>query len=294
MSQKLMKKKQKKLFLKQEMSNLVLRTLSGVLYVVLIIGAMLLGELASFVLLGVVVLLSVFELFKLLLKDAGRLLPIYGFSLAIVSYMSVSFFSSSLYDGYYNIFPLLSLFFVFALPILLLFSKKTTTFKNLAIVFVGTILIAIPLGLINLMFVSVPAPTDYIYPLAFFVLIWVSDTFAYLTGTAFGKHRLFERLSPKKSWEGSIGGLVFAMGASLIFAYYSNGLNVWEWLGFAAVVVVFGTFGDLFESMLKRSLGVKDSGSMMPGHGGILDRFDSIFLAAPFVIIYFELLKICA
>jgi len=143
------------------------------------------------------------------------------------------------------------------------------------------------------------------YALALFSFVWVNDTFAYLVGIKFGKHKLFERISPKKTWEGFFGGLVFAIIAGLAFSYFLpcgdalktagscvmfNSTMLFKWVGMAVVVVVAGTFGDLFESYLKRSLNVKDSGTILPGHGGLLDRLDSILFAAPAAMIYLLLL----
>lgn len=134
--------------------------------------------------------------------------------------------------------------------------------------------------------------------LALFFFIWINDTGAFLIGSLFGKHRLFERISPKKSWEGFIGGICFNLGFALIFYYFANNFfemnlynaTVFTWLGFAAVVSVFATWGDLIESLIKRNLHIKDSGKMIPGHGGILDRIDSLLLVLPAVIIYFCLI----
>lgn len=132
----------------------------------------------------------------------------------------------------------------------------------------------------------------WIYPLAIFLFLWTNDTGAYCFGTLFGKHRLFERISPKKSWEGSIGGGVLSLVVASVVAYFDQSLNLWQWLGFALVVVVFGTWGDLVESLLKRQLGIKDSGNILPGHGGMLDRFDSSLLAIPAVAVYLYFLSI--
>ncbi len=117
-------------------------------------------------------------------------------------------------------------------------------------------------------------------------MIWVNDIFAYLIGSQFGRNRLFERVSPKKSWEGSIGGLFFTLGGAALFAQYTGYLSLNQALAMASIVVVFGSLGDLIESMLKRQAGVKDSGTLIPGHGGILDRFDATFFAIPFVFVY--------
>jgi phosphatidate cytidylyltransferase len=127
--------------------------------------------------------------------------------------------------------------------------------------------------------------------LPFFVFLWASDTGAYCVGSLIGKHPLFKRISPNKSWEGSVGGAVLAIGISMIFAHYDTSLySTLQWAGMALVVVVFGTWGDLVESLMKRQLGIKDSGNILPGHGGMLDRFDSSLIAIPAVALY---LTIC-
>jgi phosphatidate cytidylyltransferase len=115
-----------------------------------------------------------------------------------------------------------------------------------------------------------------------FLLIWINDSFAYLVGKSIGRTKLFPSVSPKKTWEGTIGGLVFTMGAAYMMAKYEPILNSLEWLVMATVIVIAGSFGDLVESKLKRSAGVKDSGAILPGHGGMLDRLDSLIFAAPF------------
>lgn len=128
--------------------------------------------------------------------------------------------------------------------------------------------------------------------LAVFLFLWINDTGAYLVGSMLGRHRLFERISPKKSWEGSIGGFVFNMGFAALFYFYGSHFfgipeaNVWVWLGLAATITVFGTYGDLVESMIKRTLHIKDSGNLIPGHGGILDRIDSALLAFPAAFLF--------
>jgi phosphatidate cytidylyltransferase len=124
--------------------------------------------------------------------------------------------------------------------------------------------------------------------LMIFVFIWLNDTGAFLTGSWIGKHPLFQRISPHKSWEGFWGGLFIVVAASLQFAYVFKELTWYQWLFFALITIVSATWGDLIESLLKRTCGVKDSGKILPGHGGMLDRFDSAILASPFVYIYFE------
>ena len=135
-----------------------------------------------------------------------------------------------------------------------------------------------------------------LYTLALFAFVWVNDTFAYLVGSAIGKRTLFERISPKKTWEGFFGGLIFAVFAGFLFSHFTTDYcstnNLIKWIGLAVVVVIFGTMGDLFESYIKRNLNVKDSGTILPGHGGLLDRLDSILFAAPVALIYLLLVRL--
>ena len=140
---------------------------------------------------------------------------------------------------------------------------------------------------------------DYLLPLSIFIFLWANDTGAYLSGSLFGKHKLFPRISPKKSWEGSIGGGILVLIIAGVIGYYANSgnnthlLSMPEWIGLGLVVVIFGTWGDLVESLLKRTIGIKDSGNILPGHGGILDRFDSSLLAIPAATVYLYTLSIC-
>ena len=128
--------------------------------------------------------------------------------------------------------------------------------------------------------------------LAVFIFLWTNDTGAYCTGSLFGRHKLFPRVSPGKSWEGSIGGGVLCLAVSQLLSLWLPELTRWEWMGFALTVVLFGTWGDLVESLFKRQLGIKDSGNILPGHGGMLDRFDSSLMAIPAVITYLLFLSI--
>ena len=149
----------------------------------------------------------------------------------------------------------------------------------------GILLVVIPMGILNL-YLNPTAIPGYSTPwliLGVFVILWTHDTFAYLTGTFFGRHPLYQSISPKKTWEGSIGGFGFSIIAAYIFSVYSPVLHLWQWVCFALVIAVFGTAGDLAESWLKRRAGVKDSSKLLPGHGGILDRFDSLLLVSPVI-----------
>jgi phosphatidate cytidylyltransferase len=148
-------------------------------------------------------------------------------------------------------------------------------------------------GLLSFLNLIAFNPSTHLYVphfvMSIFILVWVNDTGAYLVGSNFGKRRLFPRISPRKSWEGFWGGFALALGASQLFAHFFPQIIWYHWLGLTIVTVVIGTWGDLVESLIKRTYGAKDSGSLLPGHGGILDRFDSVILAAPAVYLYIEL-----
>ena len=172
-----------------------------------------------------------------------------------------------------------------------LYLKKASPMLNWAYSMLSQLYIGLPFALLNVLaFHTDPEYSSVSYnpilPLSIFIFLWLSDTGAYCVGSLIGKHRLFERISPKKSWEGSIGGGVVAIGASFVLAHYFTIMSMWEWTGLALVVVVFGTWGDLTESLLKRQLHVKDSGTILPGHGGMLDRFDSALMAIPAAVFY--------
>lgn len=177
-----------------------------------------------------------------------------------------------------------------------LYTKNKNAVHDLSCTMLGQMYVALPLSMINIL--AFRTATDgnihfyYLLPLSVFIFLWTSDTGAYCVGSLFGKHKLFPRISPAKSWEGSIGGgvlvLVAAFLVSLLDQSHGNlsGLNTLQWLGLGLVVTVFGTWGDLVESLIKRTLGIKDSGTILPGHGGMLDRFDSSLLAIPASAVY--------
>lgn len=166
--------------------------------------------------------------------------------------------------------------------IMQLYDKVERPLEGWAYSFMGQIYVALPFALCNILYFRFSP----LILLSLFAFIWINDTGAYLVGCTIGKHRLFERISPKKSWEGFWGGLILAAGAAFVASRFFDILNTWQWIGLALTCSIFGTWGDLCESLIKRSLNVKDSGNILPGHGGWLDRFDSVLLAAPAAILY--------
>ena len=172
-----------------------------------------------------------------------------------------------------------------------LYSEHENPIANLGIIMLSQLYVVLPLSLINVLaFTQFQCYSDhaafYAIPLSMYVFIWINDTGAYLSGITLGKHKLFPRISPKKSWEGAIGGALATTASAFAIARLFPFMSVTQWIGMALVVVVFGTFGDLTESMMKRHLNIKDSGRILPGHGGILDRLDSMLFAIPAVVIY--------
>lgn len=270
------------------MNNLITRSLSGFIYVGAITASILLGPTTYTVFFALLTGLALWEFYNLIDKQLNTTMK-KGIAIFGGVYLFVSGFLS-----FAGIIPFryVSLWFLVMLFLLIreLYNKKTNPFQETAMIFFGQIYIAFPLMVMGRLTYPLDNSGLY-YPfllMAFFCLIWVYDTGAYLVGVTFGKHRLFERISPKKSWEGLIGGLVLALAASIGISFLLPGhMSTWQWVGFALVTVIFGTWGDLVESMIKRSLNVKDSSNMIPGHGGLLDRFDSCLMAIPAVVIYY-------
>ena len=181
-----------------------------------------------------------------------------------------------------------------------LFTMAPNPINNWAYAMLSQMYIALPFSMINVLAFQSNAEGEvtfnFLLPLSLFIFLWVNDTGAYCVGSLLGRHKLFPRVSPGKSWEGSIGGAVFVLIAAAIIGYLvggkEGGYSIPVWMGLGLTVVVFGTLGDLVESLFKRTLGVKDSGNILPGHGGMLDRFDSSLMAIPAAVIYFYTLSL--
>ena len=156
----------------------------------------------------------------------------------------------------------------------------------------GIIYITLPLSCLHLMAFRLDSAGTYSYwwILYTFLFLWTYDTMAYVCGRLLGRHIIWPEISPKKTWEGAVGGLVFTMLLAVLMGYYAEGLTIFQWIGFGLIAVIAGTLGDFLESYLKRSAGVKDSGKILPGHGGVLDRIDSLLLSVPFLTLYLFLL----
>ncbi len=175
-----------------------------------------------------------------------------------------------------------------------LYNTEGSSLDNYAYFTLTQVYAALPFALLNILSTVGATSGTYSYalPLAIFVFIWCNDTGAFFVGCSIGRHKMWERVSPKKTWEGTIGGVVVAMIAGYVMSLFYTQLNVWQWMGMAIVVAAAGTYGDLIESCMKREMGIKDSGNILPGHGGILDRFDSTLLATPCALIYLSIIGV--
>lgn len=274
------------------------RTIFGFLFVVVVIGCIILGGFYAVLMLAAVVGAGSAEIANLYPHEKGKSLSNIVTAMSIMLYVFLSLYSQNPDSIETRIF-VLPIFF--NIPLLIaLFSKKYNYVEVVGSSWLSMIFVALPCGIMTMFYNETLMGTDkgWVLLIFAFLLIWVNDIFAYLTGVSIGRHKLCPRISPKKTIEGSIGGAVFTM----LFAYVLNRfvLNVFffdnymsdiEVLFLALGVVVFGTLGDLTESMMKRHAGVKDSGNIIPGHGGILDRFDATFMAMPFVFLYLNLIN---
>jgi len=270
------------------LKDIYTRTLTGIVFLIVVIGSIILDPLAFLIVFSAFAVIGLKEFHRLAGTSTGKKPGFEYFIFGILIYFIVGL--SGL--GYIDIRNTAIIFLFFVLQIAIeLFRKENPQWQNIATSLTGYIYIAIPFGLMNSFFFTGAIDKPRIGLLiGIFVLIWASDIFAYLVGSMFGKHKLFERISPKKTWEGSFGGLIFALIASYIMSLFVNQLDLMEWMILAVILVISGTIGDLVESLLKRNAGVKDSGTIFPGHGGVLDRFDAVLFAVPVVFVYINMI----
>ena len=273
------------------MKNLIIRALTGIIFVVVLISAICIHPIFFLILFCIITGLTLWE-FGGLVKhyenaNLQRTVNMLG---GVYLFIATFVHANGLTDG--KIF-LPYLLFIMLTMIAELYYKAPNPINNWAFTLFAQIYCAGSFSMLNFIGAEpgTPGVMSYtpLFIMAIFIFVWLDDTGAYLVGSLIGKHKLFERISPKKSWEGFFGGLILALASSQAFAWFAPEINRMNWLGLAATVVLFGTWGDLIESLLKRTLGVKDSGNVLPGHGGMLDRFDSVMLAVPASYIYIEL-----
>lgn len=268
-------------------NNLTQRIITGLVGSATIITMVCLGPWTYFAMFLLICFLSLLEFYKVAgldgmapQKSLGVFCGIIIFTLSFLIEMEIIS-----YRYYFLFFPLISCIYI--VKLYKKFERKP--FTNIAFTFLGIFYVAIPFALLNIAAFEQEGYYNFEIIFGSLFILWATDTGAYFAGTFFGKRKLFERISPKKTWEGFFGGAMLA----LIFAYglsqYFHSLTVMQWFIVGVIIIVGGTFGDLVESLLKRSIEIKDTGDALPGHGGFLDRFDGLLISAPFIVAYLEI-----
>lgn len=276
-----------------KMKNFLIRTASGAVMLIVVLGAMLLSKWSFMALMSVIAIGGMWEFYRFSQKagyEPMKTLGIFTGVVMLCAGLALSMFFDTANSGNALILLVASIAaLVLIVPLMFiceLYRKSATPIANIATSLLGALYVALPMALLIVipMLLGGGEWNPWIMILYIFI-IWANDVFAYLFGITLGRHRLFERISPKKSWEGFFGGLLGAMAMGWVAATIL-GASVPMWIGLALVAAISGVFGDLVESLMKRSVDIKDSGNIIPGHGGWLDRFDALILSAPFVFIY--------
>ena len=286
-----------------KMKNLITRSITGVIFVVAVVTCFLRPE-AMIFLFALVTGLTVWEYTGIVnnLENVAvnRFLSTVA---AVYFFLAMAGFCSGIVPSAVFIPYLLTVVYMFISE---LYTKAPNPINNWAYTMLSQMYIALPFSMINVLAFRGAGDAviyNYLLPLSIFIFLWTNDTGAYLSGSLFGKHKLFPRVSPGKSWEGSIGGGFLVLAVAAFLGWYENSgihegavelaMSIPQWMGLGLVVVFFGTWGDLVESLFKRTIGIKDSGNILPGHGGMLDRFDSSLMAIPAAVVYIYTLTMC-
>jgi len=272
------------------LKNLAVRSFTGFIFVLGIVSGLIFSKYGFVVLFSVIIIFSLWEFYMLTYKAFARPQKYFGILIGVSFFIATYLYVSQKVDAKIFCFfiPLLISIFIFEL-----YRKSKRPFNNIAYTILGLFYIALPITLFNhfVFYYTTHVVYNYHILLGFFILLWANDTGAYLVGVSIGRTRLFERVSPKKSWEGFIGGIILALLVAYYLSHQFSELQLDQWLTISILISISATFGDLVESMFKRSLSVKDSGNILPGHGGILDRFDSVLMAAPVIYAYLEFIE---
>ena len=269
------------------MKNFIQRAITGLIFVAVLIGCIIGSPLSFGVLFCIISAMATAEFCNLMNQQEGVKM---NRNICVLGSMTLflCFFYYGMNPAQTSIF-IPYLIIIIYLMISELYLKKENPLNSWAYAMLSQLYVGLPFALLNVLaFQSNGIGSEYLFilPLSIFGFNWINDTGAYCTGMLLGKHPLFKRISPKKSWEGSIGGATLSVAASFALAHYFPIMSTAAWVGMSLVVVVFGTWGDLTESLMKRHLGIKDSGNILPGHGGMLDRFDSAIMAIPAAVVY--------
>ncbi len=280
--------------------NLIVRTITGILFVACMVSCFL-DPYGMVFLFALITGLSIWEYCGLVNQKEDVTINRFIATVAgVYFFLAVAAFRTGYATNFVIFVPyLLTIVYLFISE---LYTGNKDAINDWAYTMLSQMYIALPFSMINILAFEHSAfdgqlHFDTLLPLSIFIFLWTNDTGAYCSGSLFGKHKLFPRVSPGKSWEGSIGGGIFVIIAALVIGYIANDgeahrLSIAGWVGLGLVVVFFGTWGDLVESLFKRTLGVKDSGNLLPGHGGMLDRFDSSLMAIPAAVIYLYTLQL--
>ena len=268
-------------------SNLGQRAITALIGAIVVVGGSIYSDWTYFIIFATILAFSQMEFYKMTGLDGMLPLRSFGTFLGLLIF-SLTFMIQKQHlaaEYLYLIFPIVSLTFFIKLY------RKTDKkpFTGVAFTFLGIFYVAIPFSLINLAVFSVDEVYHYEILIGCLLILWASDTGAYFAGTKFGKTKLFERVSPKKSWEGFLGGAFSAIIVAFALTRYFHVIEDWKWLVIAGIIIIAGTYGDLIESLFKRSIEIKDSGKGLPGHGGFMDRFDGLLLSAPFITAFLKI-----
>lgn len=281
------------------MKNFIVRTITGIIFVAAIVASFLRPE-AMVLLFSIVTGLTIWEFTGLVNERENVNVNRFISTVAgVYFFFAMTYFCSDLYGGAAKSVVFIPyLVTILYLLIAELYLKHPDPIQDWAYTMLSQMYIALPFSMLNVLAFTATnngvVTFNTLLPLSIFVFLWVNDSGAYCVGSLLGRHKLFPRISPGKSWEGSVGGAVFVLAAAYAISYFLDDrmLTFPQWLGLGLVVVVFGTWGDLIESLFKRTLGIKDSGTILPGHGGMLDRFDSSLLAIPAAVVYLYTLSL--
>lgn len=277
------------------MSGLLQRGLTAIVFVAVMLAGLYFSKNSFLVLFGMITILSLWEFFTIILKNEKYdfLRKVLGIAIGVTPFLLAAYYHFGKIDNSVEFLRTCILLFLpvtFFLFIIELFAKSKSPFENLGYQFLGLIYIGVPFALVQ--FIAIEEGNYY--PniiLGLLLLTWANDTGAYIIGSQIGKTKLFPRISPNKTWEGSLGGVAVTFIIAWFLSIYVKELSLMNWLVLATLASIFASLGDLIESMLKRSLGVKDSGTIMPGHGGFLDRFDAFIFLLPFAASYLLLIR---
>jgi phosphatidate cytidylyltransferase len=267
-------------------SNLTQRIIAAIIGAVVIITAILYSPVTYWLIFLVISILTQNEFYRLVGLNGNFPLRTYGTICGAVLNSLTFFIERGLlpFKMYYVMILLLTITFF----IKLFKPNDKKPFESLGYTFLGIIYVAVPFSLVN----ELAIDNEAFHPmlmLGVLLILWGNDTGAYFAGNKMGKRKLFERISPKKTWEGFVGGAICSVLIAFFYAGYEPTLEIWHWLVIAIIVAVTGTLGDLVESLFKRSIAIKDSGSSIPGHGGFLDRFDGLLLSLPFILTFLKI-----